>query len=280
MIKKIFSFILISSLGLNIQPSSCFAAKRDVQDPVLREIINEFGNKIPKFTNKYGDSVFVQDGSVTRADFITALYEYDKRTREAAKAPAGMNSQTISRNEFDDIKNKVAMLEKNGRIASAPVSSKSKGGTDIVRIIADLEPNMPMLLDNSLRYSKVFNELEQQVNSGGGRSVSKGTPISKKELAEIKRTLSQLQSDYIALSKKIDKLNSSLPETERYDKNKNIELVRLSKQLKEMKKTISETSHTQYYDNFGSPSCGGKNTGKLAGVSLGLSMIAALFVSR
>jgi hypothetical protein len=60
-------------LGLNIQLSLCFAAKRDVQDPVLREIINNFGNKIPKFTNKYGYSVFVQDGSVTRADLITAF---------------------------------------------------------------------------------------------------------------------------------------------------------------------------------------------------------------
>jgi hypothetical protein len=280
MIKKIFSFILVSLFGLNLHLSLCFAVKRDVQDPVLREIINEFGNKIPKFTNKYGDSVFVQDGAVTRADLIKALYEYDKRTKEAANAPAGMNLQTISRNEFEDLRHKIAMLEKNGRIASAPASSKSKGGTDIVRIIADLEPNMPMLLDNSLKYSKVFNELQQQVNYEEGYTVSKGSPISKKELAEIRKTLAQLQSDYIAISKKIDKLNSSLPETERYDKNKNVELVRISKQLNEMKKTISENHHAQYYDNFGSSSSGSKNTGKLAGVSLGLSMIAALFVSR
>ncbi|MDR2251393.1 MAG: hypothetical protein LBD98_00950 [Endomicrobium sp.] len=50
-----------------------------------------------------------------------------------------------------------------------------------------------------------------------------------------------------------------------------------------MKKTISETSHAshaQYCDNFASTSSGSKNTGKLAGLSLGLSMIAALFVSR
>jgi hypothetical protein len=73
-------------------------------------------------------------------------------------------------------------LKKNGRIASAPASPKSKGSTDIVRIIADFEPNMPMLLDNSLKYSKVFNELQQQVNYGDGLAVSKGTTISKKRI--------------------------------------------------------------------------------------------------
>jgi hypothetical protein len=298
---KIFRFIFIFLIVLSVQLNLCFAAKRDVQDPVLKEIINEIGSKIPKFTNKYGESVFVQDGTVTRGDFITALYEYNKTSKGAPTIPAGMNTQAISKKEFDVLKNKVALLEKK----DLPSNEKKKDNTDIVKLISNLEPNMPMLLDNSLKNSKVFNELQQQVK-GEKRyddGKSKGSPTStkgleeirkmlsrlesdyfsisqkvdelssfdyaserigknpKKELSEIKNTLSQLQSDYVSLSKRIDKLSSSIPEVERFEKNK-------------MKNTSAE------YNDFGSASGYNKNTGKLVGVSLGLSMIAAVFVSR
>jgi hypothetical protein len=275
MTKKLLSVVIVLLSNLNTQPNLCFAARRDVQDPVLREVINEFGNKIPKFANKYGDNVFVQDGSVTRGDLIIALYEYDKKTKGPSSIPTGMNTQ-ITKNEFESLKNKVASLEKNGRLTSAPISSKSKEHTNIIEIIDDLEPNMPMILDNSLKYSKVFNELQQKVNDGVGNTVpssSKSSSISKKELTEIKETLYQLQSDYISLSKRLDKLNSSLPESERFDKSNNLEMIRLSNQLNEMKKAINPSDSVSSSGND-------RNTGKLAGVSLGLSMIAALFVSR
>jgi hypothetical protein len=260
---KTFRCISIFLIVLNVQLNLSFAAKRDVQDPVLREIINEFGIKIPKFTNKYGEDVFVQEGSVTRADLLIALYEYNKMIKGAA-TPAGINQQTVSKNEFDTLKNKVALLEKNGLLANG----KNKENTDIVKLIADLEPNMPMLLDNSLRNSKVFNDLQQQVKDGKGPdedpskesfSDRKSGHIEKnpgKELSEIKKTLSQLQLDYVSLSKRIDNLS---PPTFKVEQMKN--------------------THTQY-NNFGSSSGYNKNTGKLVGVSLWLSMLAVLFVSR
>ncbi|MDR2398902.1 MAG: hypothetical protein LBD61_00420 [Endomicrobium sp.] len=275
MTKRLLSVVIVLLSNLNIQSNLCFAARRDVQDPVLREIINEFGNKIPKFTNKYGDNVFVQDGSVTRGDLIIALYEYDKKTKGLSSVPDGMNTQ-ITKNEFESLKNKVTALEKNGRLPSGQISSKNKEHTNIIEIIADLEPNMPMILDNSLKYSKVFNELQQKVKDGVGNtesSLSKSSSISKKELTELKETLYQLQSDYVSLSKRLDKLNSSLPESERSDKNNNLEMIRLSKQLNEMKKTINPSGNVSSSGND-------RNTGKVAGVSLGLSMIAALFVAR
>jgi hypothetical protein len=275
MTKKLLSVIIVLLSNLNIQSNLCFAARRDVQDPVLREIVNEFGNKIPKFINKYGDNVFVQDGSVTRADLIIALYEYDKKTKGSSSVLDGMNTQ-ITKNEFESLKNKLTALEKNLRLPSTLISPKSKDNTNIIEIIADLEPNMPMILDNSLKYSKVFNELQQKVNDGVGNtasSSSKSSSISKKELTEIKETLYQLQLDYISLSKRLDKLNSSLAESERFDKNNNLEMIRLPKQLNEMKKTINSSGNVSSSGND-------RNTRKLAGVSLGLSMIAALFMSR
>jgi hypothetical protein len=282
---KAFRVIFIFLIALTVQLDLCFAAKRDVQDPVLREIINEFGNKIQKFTNKYGEDIFNQEGTVTRAEFIIALYEYDIAT------------QAINKKKLDALENKVNLLGKN----DLPSNSKRKekeDATNIVRLIADLEPNMPMLLDNSLKNSKVFNELQQQIKDKKGRNedTPKGSSISRKdpseikealsrleseqrsisqkvdefkrieknpvkELSEIKKTLSQLQLDYASILKKVDKLNSSTSKVERFEKNK-------------MKNISTE------YNDFSSSSSYNNNTSKLVGLSLGLSMVAALFISR
>ena len=57
--------------------------KKDVSDPVLQEIIESFKVRIPRFINKHGNNLFVEDEPVTRGSFISALYEYDKSLKSA-----------------------------------------------------------------------------------------------------------------------------------------------------------------------------------------------------
>jgi hypothetical protein len=312
MIKKLIRFIISLAIITNVSASIFADQKRDVRDPVLREIINELGGKMPKFTNKYGDSVFVADEPLTRGSFISALYEYDKKIRgKASESPADPNGQLISKREFDLLKNKVSSLEKTG-------VSAGKGGIakniDIVAIISDLEPNMPMLLDNSLKSSKVFKELQQQIlsGSGGKDSSSFSSSLSPKELSEMKRVLGQIQSSYIALSKKVEDLKTK---TEYYGSASSskgalsgTDVNYFNKQLKDIKKTVAEIpSIDDLYKEINksqnqtqadieriekklkkikdapgdssSSSDSGLGT-KIATLSLGFTMLAALFVSR
>ncbi|MCL2390257.1 MAG: hypothetical protein FWC88_02390, partial [Endomicrobia bacterium] len=187
-IKKMISLFVAAVMTVNAAPVFS-AVKRDVNDPVLREIINEFSTKMPKFIDRYGETVFVEEEPVTRGSLLQALYEYDKRTRSAVASLSADASKTfITRQEFDSLKNKISSFEKKG--------GKSSDGVDIVQLISDLTPNMPMLLDSSLKNSKVFRELQQQVESGGG-SGFKGS-------ASLLKNIDSLNVKVDMLSKRMD----------------------------------------------------------------------------
>jgi hypothetical protein len=194
--KKFLSWLAAAAVICNMMSLSFAAAKRDVNDPVLREIINELSRKMPKFIDKYGETVFVEDEPITRGALISAIYEYDKRTKsaagavEAAPATTGSVSQ-ITKQEFDALRTKVTALEKSG-VSSSGKSQKSGGNVDMIALIADLEPNMPMLLDNSLSNSKVFKSLQQQVASGGGKAAGNVSFASVKDVSDINGKLDLL----------------------------------------------------------------------------------------
>ena len=69
---------------------------------------------MPKFIDKYGETVFVEDEPITRGSLISAIYEYDKRTKSTSSgAVAGDSGKvSITRQEFDTLKTKVASIEK------------------------------------------------------------------------------------------------------------------------------------------------------------------------
>lgn len=228
-INKLLSLAVSAFLIFNA--SAVFAAaKRDVTDPVLREMINEFSKKMPKFIDKYGETVFVADEPVTRGSLLSAFYEYDKRLKTS---PLDV-SATVSKQDFDALKNKVTLLEKS----SSTAQGKASGGSiDTVKLISELEPNMPTLLDNSLKNSKVFRELQSQVSTGGGRGTGTGG-----------------SGNYASINKEIVDLN------ERVDM--------LSKKLDSNAGVSSEEK---------SSSMSGAT---IATISLGITMIAALFVAR
>ena len=191
---KLLSWIVAAAIVCNMSSVSFAAAKRDVNDPVLREIINELSKKMPKFIDKYGETVFVEDEPITRGALISAIYEYDKRIKSATETPAAGVS-TITKQEFDALKAKVSNIEKSGA-ASAKAATPSKGGTvDMIELIADLEPNMPMILDNSLNNSKVFKSLQQQI-AGGGSGKSSGKDNSKE--------INDMNSKIDTLAKRVD----------------------------------------------------------------------------
>jgi len=211
--KKCLSVFISTFLLLNMASGISFAAKKDVADPVLQEIIAELGNKMPRFINKYGAAIFVADEQMTRGSFLQALYEYDKKSSSKGSASA---VGVISKTDYDALNTRVIALEKkvkNGAGAATSDVANSKGtkSVELVDIMDDLELNMPMLLDNTLENSKVFKALEKKVNSsvGGGVAVvaantdTTSSSVSQKSLATIQRNI-------ISLNKKVDAVEMSL----------------------------------------------------------------------
>ena len=242
---KLLSWLVAAVLMLNVLPAHS-VAKRDVNDPVLREIINEMSKKLPKFINKYGETVFVEDETLTRGAFIQAIYEYDKKTKQAAPEPSSAPKVSeISRQEFDALKSKVASLE-----SSLKSSSKSQGTSekaDIFALIADLQPNMPAILDNSLKNSKVFRELENKVAAvavGGGKDAAASA----------------------SLLKNVDNVNARVDA--------------LAKQVENLERKQMASSFSSKQDSGASSSSPAKTGATIATISLGITMIAALFVAR
>ncbi|MCR4662475.1 MAG: hypothetical protein K5622_01145 [Endomicrobiaceae bacterium] len=185
-------FMLISMVDIS------FAAKKDVSDPVLQQIISELNDRMPRFINKYGAAVFVADEQITRGALLQALYEFDKKSSSSSAAAASTASTAgvISKKDYDALTAKVAALEKKVKSGSGTSSSGGSSEVDIVQIMNDLEPNMPMMLDNSLASSKVFKQLEAKVNAGGsvGASASSGSGVSQSVVKDLQKNINDLNT--------------------------------------------------------------------------------------
>ena len=101
-------FMLVSMVDFS------FAAKKDVADPVLQEIIAELSDRMPRFINKYGAAIFVADEQITRGALLQALYEFDKKSSSSSSAAvsSASSSGVISKKDYDALNAKVAALEK------------------------------------------------------------------------------------------------------------------------------------------------------------------------
>lgn len=201
---KLISCLLAAIMILGNSSFVQSAEKKDVSDPVLREIIAELSTTMPRFINKYGSTVFVSDEQITRASLLQALYEYNKNKSSSASAVTpSSNIGFVSKEDFNALKSKVSALEKKslGGTTTAKSSSVSSN-LDIIQLMNDLEPNMPMLLDNSLQNSKVFRDLQKKVDSRtvsvGGSSAASG--ISEAQLDSIKNDITSLSQKYETLS--------------------------------------------------------------------------------
>jgi len=207
-INKILSLLSTAALLAASSSPAFSAAKRDVNDPVLREVINELSKKMPKFIDKYGETVFVEDEPITRGTLIQAIYEYDKRAGGAA-APASGEQQSgslITRQEFDDLKSRVASLRKQQ--SAAP----EKATIDTAAVMAEIQPNMPQLVDSSLKNSKVYKELQQQIanakNAGG--AVAPAKLDSAAIMAEVQPNMPQLLDASLKNSKVFKELQQQV----------------------------------------------------------------------
>lgn len=205
--KKFISSLVTLAIVMNV--SVCFSAeKKDVTDPVLREMINSLSTKMPKFINQYGASVFVADEKVTRGALIKALYEYDKKTSGFGASALSSSDGDLTKKQYTALSNRIAALEKNSASTTGGKTKKSASGSvDIVAVMNDLEPNMPMLLDSTLMQSKVFRDLQRKVNlaSNGGNIASEDTPLGKND----SKTILALRKQVALLNKKMDNFETS-----------------------------------------------------------------------
>lgn len=176
-----------------------FAAKKDVGDPVLQQIISELNDRMPRFINKYGAAVFVADEQITRGSLLQALYEFDKKSSSSSSASTTSSVSSagvISKKDYDALNAKVVALER--KIKNASNGGGSAESVDIVQIMNDLEPNMPMMLDNSLSSSKVFKALEAKVKAVGATGInssavsSSDSSSSQLEMARLKKNINDL----------------------------------------------------------------------------------------
>jgi len=207
--KKFLSVLVTVFMFVNMF-SNCFAAKKDVADPVLQQIISELSSRMPRFINKYGAAVFVADENITRGALLQALYEFDKKSSASSSASSDASVGVVSKKDYDALNAKVIALEKKIRAGGVSSGSSSKSqSVDLVEIMDDLEVNMPMLLDNTLADSKVFKALEKKVNAAGGAAVA-STSGSTASSSVSQTALTSLQKNVAALTKKVDDVELSL----------------------------------------------------------------------
>lgn len=164
---------------------------KDISDPVLQEIINSFSPRMPRFIEKHGKNLFIADEPLTRGSLMYAIYEYDKSIKPLKK-------DYVLKQEFDEFKSNVIQMNKNAK-------------PDMTQVINDLQPNMPLLLDNSLENSKVFNKLKESVAGGKSGDLS----------AESKNDIEYLKMQIAELTKKIEKLEKQNKNDENQPSNKN-----------------------------------------------------------
>lgn len=206
--KKRISVILSMVMFFNMT-ALVYADKKDVADPVLKEIIAELNNKMPRFINKYGAAVFVADEQITRGSLLSALYEYDKKNSAGSSSQIGM----VSKKDYDLLSSRLAALEKDmslsktGKGGSAAVGASN---VDIIKVINDLEPNMPMLLDNSLASSKVFKNLQKQVEMSSAAGASSAGAKGQTTNAQVLYDLQNVQKEVAEVNNKINLMETRL----------------------------------------------------------------------
>ena len=291
--KNFLIFLVPFFLLLNMVRVVYCAEKKDIADPIMQEIITELSAKMPRFINKYGTAVFVADEQITRGSLLQALYEYDKKlsSKNVTGASSISSSGVISKKDYDFLNTKILALEKKlknigikGDTAKITTKTKSASFTDMM---GDLEVNMPMLLDITLENSKVFKALEQKVNSFGGMDMKANIDVKSTSVSQ--KTLETIQRNIMNLNKKVDAVESSLAFVQKgekvlelekeanYSNTKNTaDIKKIEKRLSNLEKSSKSCSR---HDSDGSSSISSK-TGTVAKISLGLSLIVALFVAR
>jgi myosin heavy subunit len=330
--------VMVSLAIILVSGAPLFAAdKKDVADPVLKEVINELSPKMPRFIDKYGPSIFVSDEQVTRAALLLALYEYDKRNSAASLA-----ANFASKKDFDLLSTRLSVIEKSG--ASGKSSAAAGSSVDMIKLMNDLDPNMPMLLDNNLANSKVFKDLQKKVDMMGLSASSSGKSVpnialtnmktdidnlnkrietfemaskqqtvsardsgkSSKELDELKLSFAQIQKSYVNIAKRIDELENRpvMTASSKDGKVSDAQIEALNAKINSIKNTVSDIPTNNYVkseinktsanvkrleqkinelESSGVSSGAGESkssTGTFAKISLGLTMVAALFVAR
>lgn len=233
------------------------AEKKDVSDPVLREIISELSTTMPRFINKYGANVFVSDGQITRSDLIQALYEYNKnKSSNSSSTSTQTNIGFVSKEDFNLLKTKVSALEKKSIGTTKTTGSSVSSNMDIIQLMNDLEPNMPMLLDNSLQNSKVFRDLQKKVDSRsvtvGGSSVAQSSGISEAQLENIKNDISSLGQKYEALSAALTSNKDSKMSSAQVSSNITLlqkEIAGINVKLAGLQESVKNSSSTEQTKN-------------------------------
>jgi hypothetical protein len=200
---------------------------KDVSDPVLQEIISSFTTKVPRFINKHGNNLFVEDEPVTRGSFISALYEYDKSIKSS-------KADSAPKTDLDAIKLRLTAVE--GKMIDLnkepPKTEPAAAKLDIAQIINDLKPNMPFLLDGTLNSSKVFSELKNKVMSelsAGEVPVTKGTGVDKSSLDALNQKIQQMELSLTDLRSKaartqISDTQAAKPDLDMLNRLKRIEV--------------------------------------------------------
>ena len=248
--------------------------KKDVSDPVLNEIIQNFGPRMPRFIDKHGKDVFVTDAPVTRGGLMFALYEYDKSLKLPKK-------DYVTRQEFEELNSRLNALENSPEAKKRePGGESGSAPIDITQIINDLMPNMPVLLDGSLYNSKVFMSLKSEV--------ANSTPQGSEQ---IKTDLEQTRYELSELTRKVDMLAKAPPSHEA-DKSSNQQasaylkndLTLTRSELAKLEKRVNNIENRKESARASQPASGAEDiksyASVLAKISMGLSMVAALFIAR
>ena len=164
--------------------------------------------------------------------------------------------------------------------------------------------------------NKQLASLSDRINTASlaaDKGSSKTASASQKELTELKKTLVQIQTSYVTLSKRIDELDSKTTVASTQSGNttaSGADLTYINQQLRDIRKTVSDVpslgdmrkeinrsqNQTQAdieriekrlnnisqgsSSSYSQDESKGSSGSTIATISLGITMIAALFVAR
>lgn len=282
----IFLFILTSSYIFSVK-------KIDVLDSLLQNIIDYFSESIPKFINKYGENKFVADEPMTRGTILLLLYEYDQALKKELKI------QDIDLTTSQSLQKKIESLEKKflslqKQISTTTISSQpTQEKFDIIEIINELSPNMPILLDKSLEKSEVFNSLKREIDilkiqKSDTQTLQKLTTNEKNmqtqtltiynltnKMENLEKELKDLKKKQIELLTSIT--NSNDQQIKQLEKNYSKLVLRLEDLEKTFSKKQAVVSEKKYQKEKITV---GEYISILTKISLGLSIFSLLFIAR
>ncbi len=265
--KRLFisGFTILCTFLLN---SGVYAKEYKDLRPALKKAVTDFDNQkvLDKFINKYGSGYFRPTATVTREDLLLALHEYNKLNQTL------LEYQKVLLKKIASLKIQLNRLSSTKSLPKENTTTKNVNNVSVEQIMG-INKKLS-ILKTQLNKIQNIKSIEKDTTKGKNVSTNQIAKINK-ELTIIKDKLSLLDKPYSTISE--NKISKIIQKSSTFKKIINKEIKRtLAKQ-----KPINQYSKTSLKSNSKKANNTMDQEDKtLTKVSIGLSLIAVLFMAR